>query len=271
MGPRVCDSITQVPLGSARGQAVLAASHGGLYSAAYALRAELGAVILHDAGFGRDQAGISGARLLDRWDVPAATVSHRSARIGDGADCAQRGILSFVNEPAARLGLHRDQPARDALALSADAWPPRRPALLSTWRRHGALCATFPALFSPTPIHSSRKPTPMPSSSPARMEACSAGGRKPRSSRRSLQPSTTTPTVARTMQDGRGCPRCRRAASPPLPSAHGARASARRAPRSRRATSPTATSGQGLSAPSRDCRCASSSCASSRRAAARSR
>ncbi len=116
MRPLVCNSITHVPL-DAKGQAVLAASHGGLFSAAQALRAGLGAVILHDAGFGRDQAGVSGVRMLDAWDVPAATVSHRSARIGNGADCAQRGTLSFVNGPAARLGLHQDQPVKDALAL----------------------------------------------------------------------------------------------------------------------------------------------------------
>ena len=117
MGPLVCDSITQVPVGGARGKAVLAASHGGLYSAACALRAELGGIILHDAGFGRDQAGISGVRMLDASSVPAATISHRTARIGDGADCATRGVVSFANEAAVRLGVRVGQSASKALAL----------------------------------------------------------------------------------------------------------------------------------------------------------
>jgi hypothetical protein len=116
VGAFVYNTITQVPA-AARGQAVLAASHGGLYPASLALRLGLGAVILHDAGFGRDQAGISGARMLETWGVPAAAVSHRSARIGDGADCFQRGVLSFVNERAAQLGLRAGQAAADALAL----------------------------------------------------------------------------------------------------------------------------------------------------------
>jgi hypothetical protein len=111
----VLDSITKLPDGIA-GRVVLAASHGGLFPAMCALKARLGAVLLHDAGIGRGQAGIGGVRKLGALGVPAAAIAHRSARIGDGADCLARGVLSFVNAPAAALGLASGQSAAAALA-----------------------------------------------------------------------------------------------------------------------------------------------------------
>lgn len=132
----VFDSITQAGPAEA-GRAVLAASHGGAYSAACALKARLGAVILHDAGVGREQAGIASLRLLDAASVPAATVSHRSARIGDGADCRERGVLSFVNEAAAALGLRPGQAVAAALAAleTARLAPPEAGAIAAAEAR----------------------------------------------------------------------------------------------------------------------------------------
>ena len=55
----VTDSVTT--LGAhARGRAVLAASHGGIYAAYLAARAGVKAVIMCDAGVGRNRAGIGG-------------------------------------------------------------------------------------------------------------------------------------------------------------------------------------------------------------------
>lgn len=108
------DSITQV--GEAlRGRAVLAASHGGVYVAGVALRLGLGGVILSDAGVGRERAGVAGLDLLDTHLVPAAAVSAQSARIGDGADCLARGVISFANAAAQGIGVSKGMPARDAL------------------------------------------------------------------------------------------------------------------------------------------------------------
>ena len=73
----------------ARGRAAIAASHGGVYAAYLAAKAGIKAVILCDAGVGRERAGIGGLDYLDRLGVPAAAIGHRSARIGDGADCAR--------------------------------------------------------------------------------------------------------------------------------------------------------------------------------------
>ena len=100
---RVVDSITKLD-DSYRGAVLIAASHGGIYPAYLAALAQLRGVILHDAGLGLDAAGIASLAYLDRLGMPAATVGHLSARIGDGEDMAARGALSHVNRAAAALG-----------------------------------------------------------------------------------------------------------------------------------------------------------------------
>jgi len=110
---KVVDSITKLDP-SYRGQVLIAASHGGVYPAYLAAAAHLAGVILHDAGLGLDRAGIASLDYLDRLGMAAATVSHLSARIGDGADMAARGRISHVNRAAAALGCAPGEPCRDA-------------------------------------------------------------------------------------------------------------------------------------------------------------
>ena len=112
--PLVLDSVTHFPP-DARGCAAIAASHGGVYAAYLAAKAGVKAVILCDAGVGREQAGIGGLDWLEQLGVPAAAIGHRSARIGDGADCAQRGIITFANSRAMSFGVAPGMSARDAL------------------------------------------------------------------------------------------------------------------------------------------------------------
>jgi hypothetical protein len=104
-----------------RGRAAFCASHGGAYSGYYAARMGIGGVILNDAGIGREEAGLGGVRLLETLGVPAAAISHRSARIGDGADGLARGVLSFANAPARSLGLAPSMPCREALEKLASS------------------------------------------------------------------------------------------------------------------------------------------------------
>ncbi len=112
----VLDSVTHLT-DAHYGLASYCASHGGLYAGYYAAKCGTGGVILNDAGIGREQAGIAGVKLLDDLGVPAATVSHRSCRIGDGADGLARGILSTVNAAAGKLGLREGMTCSDALDL----------------------------------------------------------------------------------------------------------------------------------------------------------
>ena len=123
----VLDSVTHL-LPEHRGAAALCASHGGRYAGYFAASKGVSAVILNDAGIGREQAGLGGVRMLERLGVPAAAVSGRTARIGDGKDNLTRGILSFVNAPATALGLHVGMKAADALnRLAASALEPAPP------------------------------------------------------------------------------------------------------------------------------------------------
>lgn len=114
--PLVLDSVTHLKP-EHRGRAALCGSHGGHYAGWYAADKQVGAVILNDAGVGREAAGISGMEFLAGLRIPAACVSHRSARIGDGAHMLTHGILSYVNEPAGAIGLVVGMAARAAMAL----------------------------------------------------------------------------------------------------------------------------------------------------------
>ena len=114
--PLVLDSVTHLPV-LARGRVAICASHGGVYAAWYAARTGLAAMILHDAGIGREESGVGGLAWLDARGVPAACVGHDSARIGDGADMLARGVLSRINSAAALLGLEPGLQCTEALRL----------------------------------------------------------------------------------------------------------------------------------------------------------
>lgn len=116
----VVDSVTHLTPAH-HGAVVYAASHGGAYAAAYAAAKGVAAIILNDAGIGRERAGVAGLDLLADLGVPGAALAHTSARIGDGNDGVARGILSTVNAPAASLGLAIGMSCREALAHLAAA------------------------------------------------------------------------------------------------------------------------------------------------------
>lgn len=99
----VIDSVTRMDE-SYRGKVLVAGSHGGVYAAYLAALGRLRGVILNDAGVGKESAGIGGLAYLDEAGIAAATISHASARIGDGQDMLARGVISHVNRLAAALG-----------------------------------------------------------------------------------------------------------------------------------------------------------------------
>lgn len=104
-------SVTKIAPESA-GQVLVGGSHGGIYAGYLAAKAGCAAVILNDAGGGKDDAGFGSLAYLDNIAMPAATVSHESARIGDGDDMLARGIISHVNEAATALGCAIGQTAQ---------------------------------------------------------------------------------------------------------------------------------------------------------------
>lgn len=110
----ICDSVTKLPSETAD-RAVLSGSHCGIFPAHLAACAGARAVILNDAGIGRDRAGIGGLDYLQGLGIPAAAVSHLSARIGDGEDMARRGVISHMNALAAGFGIVAGMVALEAL------------------------------------------------------------------------------------------------------------------------------------------------------------
>ena len=118
--PFVLDSVTHLKPEHA-GAAVVAASHGGRYAGWYAATMGAGTVILNDAGVGREFAGIAGLELLARHGIPAACLSHRSARIGQGRHSFEHGRVSFVNVSAGNLGLTVGMSCADASAIMSKA------------------------------------------------------------------------------------------------------------------------------------------------------
>ena len=97
-------SITQVGPED-EGAWVVSASHGGVSSGEFALEVPLRGAFFNDAGVGKDAAGIAALNMLQRHGVAAATVSHSSARIGDGLDTWAHGVVSHANPLALALGI----------------------------------------------------------------------------------------------------------------------------------------------------------------------
>jgi hypothetical protein len=120
---RVFDSATKLDA-LCRGRVCVAASHGGTYVGHLAAKAGVAALIVSDAGIGREEAGIAGLALLDELAIPAGAASHLSARIGDGRDLFACGVLSRVNGAAMRLGLAPGLAMAEALRLLRGAPAP---------------------------------------------------------------------------------------------------------------------------------------------------
>jgi hypothetical protein len=96
----------------ARGAVLVTGSRGGLYPGRLAIGAGVRAAIFHDAGLGRDEAGVGSLALLG--PIAAAAVGHDSARIGDPDDMLARGRISRANPAARALGVRPGMPCREA-------------------------------------------------------------------------------------------------------------------------------------------------------------
>jgi hypothetical protein len=99
-------------------------SYGGRYNAYNAAKWPVRAVIMNDAGVGKDDAGIVGLEFLDRIKMAAATADAMTCHIGDGDHMLANGIISRVNQTAAALGCKIGQSVRDCAELMRAATPP---------------------------------------------------------------------------------------------------------------------------------------------------
>ena len=96
-----------------RAQVVVSGSYGGRYNAFNAAKWPVRAVIMNDAGIGKDNAGIVGLDFLDQIDLAAATADAQTCHIGDGDHMLAHGIISHVNRTAAALGCAPGQSVRN--------------------------------------------------------------------------------------------------------------------------------------------------------------
>jgi hypothetical protein len=120
----IADSVTELDARH-RGAVLVAGSHGGRIAAYYASRAGVHAVILNDAGIGKEDAGVAGIAALEGIGMAAAAANCATARIGDGADTLARGVVSRANALAAACGVVPGMPVRDAAVRMLQAPKPR--------------------------------------------------------------------------------------------------------------------------------------------------
>lgn len=112
----VGNSLTSFDEGEWEGDVLLGASFAGAPTGAIPLRRGARGWIAHEAGPGKDEAGIAGLPLSDRFGVPAAAISTMEARLSDGPSLLV-GRVSRVNEAAAALGVRPGQCGLDAARL----------------------------------------------------------------------------------------------------------------------------------------------------------
>jgi hypothetical protein len=99
------------------GHVVVSGSYGGEYNAYYAAKWGIRGVILSDAGVGKNGAGTKGLAYLDTVGLPAATADANTCHIADGDDVLAHGVLSHVNQAAAKIGLHVGQTVQQGADL----------------------------------------------------------------------------------------------------------------------------------------------------------
>lgn len=122
----VMDSITFVDERNNTGDVVIGASFCGILSVRWPLRVNPKGVICHEAGPGRDLAGINGLWALEGKGIPAAAAATHSCRIADGQDMYDNGTVAHVNDSGAKLGIRPGMTVKDAahLMLNRQRWIP---------------------------------------------------------------------------------------------------------------------------------------------------
>ena len=147
----VFDSVVKLPP-QASGAVVVGGSHGAVYAAYMSAKYGCRAAIHHDAGIGKDEAGVSGLPYADTLGMAMATVATASARIGDGQDLYARGIISHANTLAAGCGVKPGMSCKEAAELlKAAPWPHSEPAPKGEDRHvvEGFACLDSSSLFLP--------------------------------------------------------------------------------------------------------------------------
>ena len=145
----VHDSVVKLPP-EAQGAVVIGGSHAAAYAAYMSAKFGCRAAIHHDAGIGKDEAGVGGLAYADRLGMAMAAVATDSARIGDGQDMYARGVISRANRLAEQCGVRAGMGCREAAELlKVAAWPHTMPPVMGETRHviEGFACVDSSSLL----------------------------------------------------------------------------------------------------------------------------
>jgi len=120
----VGNSLTCFEKGDWSDAVVLGASFAGVPTGILPVRQGCRGWIAHEAGPGKDEAGIGGLPLADEYGVPAAAIATMEARLGDGRTLLS-GRVSRLNRAAAALGVQPGQTGEEAARLMLKGRPGR--------------------------------------------------------------------------------------------------------------------------------------------------
>jgi hypothetical protein len=143
------DSVVKLPP-EAQGAVVIGGSHGAAYAAYMSAKFGCRAAIHHDAGIGKDEAGVGGLAYADKLGMAMAAVATASARIGDGQDMYARGLISCANLLAERCGVRAGMSCQEAAELlKAAPWPHAMPPVMGETRHlvEGFACVDSSSLL----------------------------------------------------------------------------------------------------------------------------
>lgn len=138
----VVDSVTHCNASIAPTDVIVAGSFAGAISLGFLPEGGVRALVAHEAGPGKDAAGISGLAVADTLGLPAAAVATMSARLGDGTSVFTDGVIAHANVIAKHLGVRVGMTAADAVRVLLDAPPGRRLVRGSIDRRQRIVCET---------------------------------------------------------------------------------------------------------------------------------
>ena len=123
-GPRgrifVGNSLTSYDEGEFVGDVLLGASFAGAPTGAIPLRRGAKGWIAHEAGPGKDEAGIAGLPLSDRFGVPAAAIATMEARLSGGRSLLT-GRVSRANAAARAVGVRAGMRGEEAARAMLDS------------------------------------------------------------------------------------------------------------------------------------------------------
>lgn len=113
----VAESLTYFKPGAAGvNDVALGASFAGAPTAAVPLGTGVKGWVAHEAGPGKDRAGVSGLSLAQSFGIPAAAIATMTARLSDGRSLLT-GRVAEANEAAAALGVRPGQTGEAAARL----------------------------------------------------------------------------------------------------------------------------------------------------------